>query len=116
LDPKRFENSSAGRVIQTMRGYHAFIPNPLPPEISFNDIKLIRLISDAERAIGRLAGIGRWVPNPDFLIIPYTRLEAVASSRIEGTQTSLSELFYFEAANERPELTNDIFEVRNYLT
>lgn len=58
--------------------------------------------------------MGYLVPNPDFLI-PYIRLEAVASSRIEGTQASLSELFYFEAAVETPKPSSDVVEVKNYL-
>lgn len=78
------------------------------------DLHLIQLATEAERALGRLDGIGYLLPNPNFLIMPYTRLEAVASSRIEGTQASLSELFYFEAA---PRLSRppDVVEINNYL-
>lgn len=65
--------------------------------------------------VGRLDGFGYQIPNPDVLIIPYTRLEALASSRIEGTQASLSELFYFEASEENQIDTIDIVEVKNYL-
>jgi len=115
MDVKAFEKSPSGRVVRTINGYHAFIPNRLPPEISF-DLSLVHLVSEAERAIGKLAGVGHTVPNPDFLIIPYTRLEAVTSSRIEGTQASLSELFYFEAAIENPKASDDLKEVINYLT
>ncbi|HVU10191.1 MAG TPA: Fic/DOC family N-terminal domain-containing protein, partial [Phototrophicaceae bacterium] len=114
MDIKAFQKSPSGRVIRTTNGYDAFVPNPLPPPISF-DMDLVHLVSEAERAIGKLAGVGHTIPNPDFLIIPYTRLEAVTSSRIEGTQASLSELFYFEAALEHPRPSNDLQEVINYL-
>jgi Fic family protein len=117
MNIEAFENSPSGHLIHTPRGYYAYIPNPLPPEIdSILDMPLLRLATDAERALGNLAGIGYVVPNPDFLVIPYTRLEAIASSRIEGTQASLSELFYFEAATGRPAPSDDVKEVRNYLS
>jgi Fic family protein len=117
MNIEAFENSPSGRLVRTPRGYYAYIPNPLPPEIdSILDMPLLRLATDAERALGNLAGIGYLVPNPDFLVIPYTRLEAIASSRIEGTQAWLSELFYFEAAAGRPEPRDDVREVQNYLS
>lgn len=103
-------------MILTPRRYHAFVPNPLPREIKFRSPDFLKLVADAERILGRLSGIGYLVPNPDFLVIPYTRLEAVASSRIEGTQASLSELFFFEADTEKPAPTSDVREVRNYVS
>lgn len=109
------KSSPTGRVIRTLQNYSAYIPNPLPSTISITSPKLLRLATDAERVLGKLSGIGYLVPNPNFLVIPYTRLEAIASSRIEGTQTSLSELFYFEAASEKPQATDDVIEVKNYL-
>lgn len=114
MDVKAFQKSPSGRIVRTLNNYHAFIPNSLPPTISF-DLNLVHLISEAERALGKLAGFGHTVPNADFLIIPYTYLEAVASSRIEGTQASLSELFYFEAATETRIPSDDVQEVFNYL-
>lgn len=115
MDIEKFQDSPSGRLIRTAHGYHAYIPNPLPPKLAFHDMHFIRLMTEAERSLGRLAGLGHLVPNPDFLVIPYTRLEAVASSRIEGTQASLSELFYFEAAHEKPRMKDDVVEVANYL-
>lgn len=100
--------------MKSPRDYYYFLPNKLPPRIQGSDINL-RLLSDADRTLGRLAGLGYTVPNPRFLVIPYTRLEAVASSRIEGTQASLSELFYFEAASSQKMPTVDLVEVKNYL-
>lgn len=116
MDIERFTDSPAGRIIHTPHRYAAFVPNPLPPKLEPISLDLLKLVSEAERALGRLSGIGYLVPNPDFLVIPYTRLEALASSRIEGTQASLSELFFFEAASDRPIPSDDILEVRNHIT
>ncbi|MBI5961029.1 MAG: Fic family protein [Chloroflexi bacterium] len=115
MNVEAFKNSPTGTVVRTPTRYDAFIPNPLPPQLEPIEMSLFRLSSEAERALGQLGGIGYLVPNPDFLVIPYINLEAVASSRIEGTQASLSELFYFEAATEKPPVSNDITEVRNYV-
>lgn len=109
-----FAGSRSGKCIKTIGGYCAFIPNPLPPPLKY-DKKLIHLLSDADRQIGELAGTGRLLPNPYFLIRPYIRQEAVSSSRIEGTQTSLSDLFYFEASGQKEPKPSDVLEVKNYV-
>jgi len=114
LNPKDFENSGAGRCINTLKGYWAFVPNPLPPEINY-DRELIRLLSEADRLLGELSGTGSLLRNPYLLIAPYIRREAVASSRIEGTQASLSDLFFFEAAESEEQKVPDVLEVRNYV-
>jgi len=110
-----FQNSPSGRLSKTRQGYYAYVPNPLPPQLDSFDLEFLRVLDDAGRAVGELAGSGRMVPNPNFLIIPYTRLEAVKSSQIEGTQASLSELFFFEAASDYAKPTEDVQEVINYL-
>ena len=114
LNPKDFENSGAGRCINTLKGYWAFVPNPLPPEINY-DRELIRLLSEADRLLGELSGTGSLLRNPYLLIAPYIRREAVSSSRIEGTQASLSDLFFFEAAESEEQKVPDVLEVRNYV-
>lgn len=114
MDPVEFRNSPSGRVIQTPNGYWAFVPHPLPPSIEY-DAETVRLLSDADRGLGNLAGIGQLLPNPHLLIAPYIRREAVLSSRIEGTQASLSDLLFFEAAEEEPPRAPDVQEVRNYV-
>ncbi len=114
MNPKHFENSAAGRCLKTARGYWAFVPNTLPPSIDY-DLKLIRLLSDADRLLGELSGAGRVLPNPYFLIAPYIRREAVSSSRIEGTQASLNDLFFFEAAEMEEAKIPDVREVQNYV-
>ena len=95
---KDFENSSAGKIMRTLEEYEAFIPNPLPPLMENYNQDFANLLAEASRLLGELSGTGRLLPNPYFLIGPYVRREAVASSRIEGTQASLSDLFYFEAS------------------
>ena len=70
------------------------------------------LLSDADRALGRLAGAGRLLPNPHLLMRPFLTREALASSRIEGTQASLSDVFDAQARNTS---TGPILEVTNYI-
>jgi Fic family protein len=114
MNPEEFRASTSGKVIRTIEGYWAFVPNPLPPSIEY-DREMVRLVSDADRGIGRLAGIGQLLPNPHLLIAPYVRREAVLSSRIEGTQASLSDLLLFEAVAGEPPRAPDVQEVQNYV-
>lgn len=114
LDPREFDQSSPGRCIKVPTGYWAFIPHPLPPDISY-DTPLIHLLSEADRSLGELSGTGRLLANPYLLIAPYVRREAVSSSRIEGTQASLNDLFFFEASETETPRTPDVREVRNYV-
>lgn len=114
MNPEEFSGTSSGKVIRTPNGYWAFVPHPLPPRIDY-DPETVRLLSDADRGLGNLAGIGQLLPNPHLLIAPYIRREAVLSSRIEGTQASLSDLLYFEAAEEEPPRAPDVREVHNYV-
>ena len=114
MNPEEFRDNPGGRVVRTPQGYWAFVPYPLPPRIEY-DSQTVGLLSDADRELGNLAGIGRLLPNPHLLITPYIRREAVLSSRIEGTQASLSDLFYFEAAEDEPHRAPDVQEVRNYV-
>jgi len=118
MDKEAFKNTSTGKIINTQKGYFVFVPNPLPPKINYDD-SLVQLLSEANRNMGNLNGIGTQLPNPALLIIPYVRKEAVLSSRIEGTQTSLSELFYFEAARKTEQKKEagrtDVLEVFNYV-
>lgn len=81
MDHKEYENSSAGECIKTPQGYWVFFPNPLPPQLTY-DNDLIKILSDADRLLGELSGTGRVLPNY-LLIAPYIRREAISSSRIE---------------------------------
>lgn len=116
MDLDVFRNSPAGRLIRTQTDCWAFVPHPLPPKISWTP-DLIAALSKADRALGELAGLGRSLPNPHLLIWPFVRREAVLSSRIEGTQASLSDLYVYEAIQlplfDIP--TSDVREVYNYV-
>ena len=86
----------------------------LPRQIDLNP-ELIYRLDEASRAVSTLAGVAETVPNPHLLITPFLRREAVLSSRIEGTQASLTDLFRYEAsAVGRPQ--GDVAEVANYVT
>jgi len=100
-------------IVRADGRYLAFVPPPLPPRFEL-DPTLIRKLSDADRAIGELAGLGRSLPNPHLLSRALMRREAVLSSRIEGTQASLSDLVLFEVEPGR-ESASDVREVYNYL-
>jgi Fic family protein len=115
LTPESFTAPEAGKVIRSARGYHAFVPAPLPPTIQY-DPALVLALSRADSAISELSGLGRLLPNPKLLIAPYVRKEAVLSSKIEGTTTGLSELLQDEAGGEIPPRdSDDVREVRNYV-
>lgn len=112
MDIELFKGSNAGRVIKTDRGYWAFVPNPLPPELIW-DPALSSILSQASHSLGTLVGLGETLPNPHLFIYPFIRREAVLSSRIEGTLSSLSDLFLFEAM--QIEKQRDVREVQNYV-
>jgi Fic family protein len=114
LNPADFQAPNAGRVVQTPAGYAAFVPAPLPPDLPY-DSGLVLSLSQADAALSELSGLGRQLPNPHLLIASYIRREAVLSSRIEGTRTSLSDLLLDEAELERSD-DADVREVRNYVT
>jgi Fic family protein len=96
--------------------YRAFIPKPLPPDPPIQmDDQLWRLLSDADRALGRLDGATEVLPNPDFFVAMYVRHEAVLSSQIEGTQASLVDLLEYEAASAREGIPADVSEIVNHV-
>lgn len=114
MTPRDFVSERAGRLIRTPTDYWAFVPAPLPPEIDYS-APLILLLSQADAALSELSGLGRYLPNPDLLIAPYMRREAVASSRIEGTQADLSDLLLNEVEPRSTPPGSDVIEVRNYV-
>lgn len=107
----------AGRYQRQNSAYRAFIPEPLPPNptIVFDD-ELQTLLSKADRALGRLDGSVQTLPNPDLFVFMYVRKEAVLSSQIEGTQSSLDDLLQVEAKVFDASQPNDVGEVLNYVT
>jgi Fic family protein len=98
-------------------GYRAFLPAPLPPDPPIRlDGSLHVLLSKADRALGRLDGSVQTLPNPDLFVFMYVRKEAVLSSQIEGTQSSLQDLLAAEAdLFESHALPRDVDEVVNYV-
>ncbi len=124
MDLRRFQKSPSGRVTevgQDQAAYWAFVPHPLPPSLAF-DADLVRALSEADRALGELAGLGRTMSNPHLLIGPFVRREAVLSSAIEGTQTDVADLYAYEAVQLplpgllRPTPSQaDLREVLNYV-
>ena len=107
------KDSPCGRLVPTEQGQWAFVPDPLPRHVDLSS-SLIYLLDEASRAVATLAGVGETLPNPHLLIRPFLRREAVLSSKIEGTQASISELFMFEASGARRDL-RDAREVANYV-
>ncbi len=103
-----------GRKIRCAGGYFAFVPDPLPPQLTWSP-QLVRALSDADRLVGRLAGEGGRLPNPHLLMRPFVRREAVLSSRIEGTQATLGELLAAEAGAAVERSPKDLREVGNYV-
>lgn len=115
MGPDEFTATAPGQLIQSPEGYWTFVPNRLPPELSYST-GLVRQLSEADRALGELAGLGRMLPNPHLLIRPFMSREAVLSSRIEGTVTRLDQLLLFEAQPEDENAqTRDMIEVVNYV-
>ena len=98
-----------------LEGYRAFHPEPLPRQLNL-DTEAVGLLDEATAAVNRLGGVGLLLPNPHLLIGPHLRLEAVLSSRIEGTQTDIPALLRLEAGQAAPpEQAADAREVANYV-
>lgn len=93
-------------------GFFTFLPAKLPRTLPLSEGVVFQL-SEADRALGRLAGAGRLLPNPHLLVNAYITREAVASSRIEGTQATISDVF--EATSEGGRRSDDVQEVVNYI-
>ena len=109
-------NTRAGRFRRQLTGYEAFMPKPLPPDPPLQwDTDLLRLLSDATAAVGRLDGMAGSLPNPDLFVASYIRREAVLSSQIEGTQSSLDDVLAHEVEAGVTGLPADIAETVNYV-
>jgi Fic family protein len=106
----------AGRVIRQPEGYRAFIPASLPPDPPLRfDSQLATILAGASAALGRLDGVAATLPNPELFVAMYVRREAVLSSQIEGTQSTLDDVLAFEIDSDRSKLPDDIEEVVNYV-
>jgi Fic family protein len=112
-------SSRAGQFIRTSSGgdtYFVFHPHPLPPDPPLAvDHEIQELLDTANQALGRLDGVTLLLPNPDQFLYSYIRKEAVLSSQIEGTQSSLSDLLLFEHDVAPGVPIEDVRETANYI-
>lgn len=115
MHPSIFSPQSPGQLVPIDSVNHAFVPGPLPPAIDLTP-QLVGYLAEAANAVGLLAGTGRNLGNPMLLIAPYIRREAVLSSRIEGTVSTMADLYEDEAVGAARAPREDVREVRNYLT
>lgn len=99
----------------TGESYKAYIPAPLPPVPPLQMEQLYPLLDQANIAIGRLDGISITVPDPSLFLYMYVRKEAVLSSQIEGTQSTLSDLLMYENEESVGVLEHDVSEVSSYV-
>ena len=93
----------------------AFVPASLPPQPPVDLSGMQPALERAILALGRLDSEARQLPDPDLFVYAYVRREAQLSSQIEGTQSSLSDLFELETEGESPQQDDDVTEVSNYV-
>jgi Fic family protein len=115
MQPGDFQPSRRAHLVRTPADDWAFVPPPLAAELRLT-AENVRALSEADRAVGELSGVGAWLPDPYILIGPFLRREAVLSSRIEGTEATLTDLVLFEARAPAGPRADDVREVRNYVT
>lgn len=115
MDATHFVDSpfgSATREPGNKRAFTYYLPKPLPRQLDLGT-RVVAALSEADAALGHLQGLGMLITDPSLLIGPYLRREALASSRIEGTQASLSDVFQSEIDAEAR--NDDTAEVHRYL-
>lgn len=104
-----------GKYIQQKGGYKAFLPNAFPPQgLSFEEPKIIKLLSDADLLLGKLDGITKLLPDIDFFIFMYIKKESAYSSQIEGTKAKLTDALQAEV-EKTPELPADVDDILHYI-
>lgn len=102
-------------TITTGETVRAFIPEPLPPSPAIDLLSLQPTLSKALVSLGRLDGMARLLPNTLLFLYSYVRKEAVLSSQIEGTQSSIADLMLFETDEIPGVPIDDVTEVSNYV-
>lgn len=108
----------SGRFVEQRAGsdgFAAFIPSRLVPNPAVDLTGLEALLDRANQALGRLDGVTLLLPDADYFLYAYLRKEAVLSSQIEGTQSSLSDLLLFERDEVPGAIRADVAETANYL-
>src|SRR5580704_4918718 len=108
------QDSPTGKIVTSPKGYRAFVPNNLPPKLEWNNA-VVHALSRADFILGKLAREGNKLPNPHLLIRPFVTREAVLSSKIEGTLTSISEFLADEVGAYVDRSPDDVQEVKNYI-
>jgi Fic family protein len=103
------QSSTTGETVR------AFVPLPLPPVPPLELGPFLPLLDRANQALGRLDGLSTLLPDTELFLYLYVRKEAVLSSQIEGTQSSLSDLLLFENAGAPGVPMDDVREVSNYV-
>ncbi len=114
MKPSDFAGNAQGHLVQIPEGGWAFVPDPLPRNL-MPDPQALKALSEADRALGELAGLAQRLRNPHLLVRPFLRREAVLSSKIEGTHTSVEQLALFEASGNAEPDGEDLREVVNYV-
>ena len=112
------QSTRQGSYVETAVGgerVRAFLPPPLPPNPRIDIQELLPLLVEAERAVARLDGISSVLPDTGLFLYMYVRKEALLSSQIEGTQSSLSDLLFFEMDAAPGVPLDDVQEVSNYV-
>ncbi len=110
----KIQNSPAGRIMKLPQGYSAFIPNTLPPRLEW-DNAMLSALSRADHSLGKLARESSKLPKPHLLMRPFITREAVLSSKIEGTHSTISEILAAEAGAQVTQDPADLQEVKNYI-
>jgi len=117
--PKHLKARSRSHYVSsTLSGerVRAFVPPPLPPGSQELDLSSLQaLLAEANQAVGRLDGMTSALPDLKLFLYSYVRKEAVLSSQIEGTQSSLSDLLLYENAETPGVPLDDVQEVSNYV-
>jgi Fic family protein len=112
------KNLRLGAYVETSTGgerVRAYVPAPLPPDPPLDLARFMRLYERAMAAVGRLDGVVTVLPSTPLFLYMYVRKEALLSSQIEGTQSSLSDLLLFENDEATAVALDDVTEVSNYV-
>ncbi len=115
MDASIFTKKCPGHLVGIARNLKAYVPDKLPPKLEWTS-RMVESLSNAERAIGQLRGLGMNLSNAHLLINPFLRKEAEMSSMIEGTLASMEQLYLFETGDLSVERSvSDVREVHNYV-
>ncbi len=116
MDTQPDHSLRAGAFVRQPNGYRAFIPAELPPAPPIDlHADLSQLLSKADQGLGRLDGVAAILPNPDLFVAMYIKQEAVLSSQIEGTQSTLQDILALEGGAKNAGQPTDIGDIVNYI-